>query len=96
MAGSSSIVKLFRRASFPSVNPQWHEKSDEVIENLDSTEDWEAGEQTHRASDQAELSFQRQFDIPLNLVVAGGDKVDLDQVQWRKPFGRGWKRRQRF
>ena len=59
-----------------------------MIENLDSAEDGKAGEETHGASDKAELSFQCQFDVPLNLVVAGRDKVDLDQVQRRKPFGR--------
>ena len=52
-----------------------------MIENLDSAEDGKPGEETHGASDKAELSFQCQFDIPLNLVVAGRDKVDLDQVQ---------------
>ena len=80
--GCCSIV------SFPSVNPERRKKGDEVIENLDSAEDGEASEETHGASDKAELSFQCQFDVPLNLVVAGRDKVDLDQVQWEKPFGR--------
>ena len=52
-----------------------------MIENLDSAEDGEASEETHGATDKAELSFQCQFDVPLNHIIAGRDKVDLDPLQ---------------
>ena len=77
----------FGQNSFNSGNSERHEELEDVVDDLDPAEDGEAGEETHGASDKAELSFQCQFDVPLNLVVAGRDKVDLDQVQWREPFG---------
>ena len=52
----------------------------------------EASEEAHGASDEAELSLKSQLSISHNLIVAGGHKVDLDQVQRWKLFWRRWNR----
>ena len=73
-------VQLFDSVSvsFGPSDPQWHEEPDQIKENLDPTEDGEAGEEAHGASNQPELSLQSQLSISLDLIVAGRHKEDLD------------------
>ena len=50
-----------------------------VVDNLNPTEDGEAGEEPHGATDEAELGLQGHLHIPLNLIIGGGVEVNLDQ-----------------
>ena len=59
-----------------------------VVENLDgkvddfnSTDDGEASEETHGASDGADLSFKVSFLIPLDLVEGSRVKEDLHKLK---------------
>ena len=53
-------------------------------------EDGEPSEESHGASNEAELSLQSQLSVSLDLIVAGRHKVDLDQVQRGEIFWRSW------
>ena len=55
-----------------------HEELADVVDNLNPTEDGEAGEEPHGATDEAELGLQGHLHIPLYLVVGGSVEVDLD------------------
>ena len=75
------------------INPskaEWHKKLYETVNDLDPTEDGEAGEEPHGAANEAELGLQGHLHILLYLVVGGRVKVDMDQLQggWLK--GGGW------
>ena len=61
--------------------PEWHEQFDCEVDNLDPTEDGEAGEEPHGAADEAELGLQGHLHISLYLVVGRRVEVDLDQLQ---------------
>ena len=54
------------------------EELDGVVDDLDTTEDGEAGEESHGAADEAELGLQGHLHISLHLVVGGRVEVDLD------------------
>ena len=71
---------------------QWHEEFDGELDNLDSTEDGEAGEEAHGAADEAELGLQGHLHIPLYLVIGGRVEVDLDQLQGGVVDGGSWGR----
>ena len=60
---------------------QWHEQFYDELDNLDPTENGEAGEEPHGATDEAKLGLQGHLHIPLYLVIGGRVKVDLDQLQ---------------
>ena len=55
-----------------------HEELHNIVDDFDSTEDGEAGEEAHGTANEAELGLQGHLHIPLYLVVGGGVKVDLD------------------
>ena len=59
-----------------------HEEFDGEVDDLDPTEDGEAGEEPHGAADKAELGLQGHLYIPLYLVIGGRVKVNLYQLQW--------------
>ena len=60
---------------------QGHEELAGVVDDLDPTEDGEAGEEPHGAADEAELGLQGHLHILLYFVIGGRVKVDLDQLQ---------------
>ena len=64
-----------------SSDSKWHDKFDSKVDNLDPTEDGEACEKPHGATDEAELGLQGHLHILLYLVIGGRVKVDLDQLQ---------------
>ena len=67
-----------------------HEELDGVVDDLDPTEDGEAGEESHGAADEAELGLQGHLHIPLYLVIGRSVEVDLDQLQGSKGYGGIW------
>ena len=58
-----------------------YEEHDYEVDNLNPTEDGEAGEKPHGAADEAELGLQGHLHILLNLIIGGCVKVYLDQLQ---------------
>ena len=54
---------------------------EEVVDNLNPTEDGEASEETHCSSDEAKLGFQGHLLVLLHIVVGGGVKEDFDEVE---------------
>ena len=58
-----------------------HEQFDGKVDDLDPTEDGEAGEEPHGAADEAELGFQCHLHVSLYLVIGGRVEVDLYQLQ---------------
>ena len=56
------------------------EQSGKEIHNLDSTDDGEAGEKSHGASDDPELSLQGHFPVLLYLIKGRCVKVYLNQL----------------
>ena len=58
-----------------------HEELADIVDNLNPTEDGEAGEEPHGAADEAKLGLQGHLHIPLYLVVGGRVEIDLDQFQ---------------
>ena len=68
-------------------NSHGHEEFDGEVDDLDPTEDGEAGEEPHGAADEAELGLQGHLHIPLYLVIGGRVKVDLDQLQGSELYG---------
>ena len=69
---------------------KWDEKLHCKVDDLDPTEDGEAGEEPHGAANEAKLGLQGHLHIPLYLVVGGSVKVDLDQLQGGGLEGGGW------
>ena len=65
-----------------SGRPERHEELADVVDDLNPTEDGEAGEEPHGAADEAELGLQGHLHITLYLVVGGRIEVDLDQLHW--------------
>ena len=57
------------------------ESLDGKVDDFNSTDDGEASEETHGASDEADLVLQLDLLIPLDLVKGGCVKKDLDQLQ---------------
>ena len=55
---------------------------EDKVENLDPTKDGEACEEPHGAANEAELGLQGHLHIPLNVVIGGRVKIDLDQFHW--------------
>ena len=53
---------------------------EDVVDDLDPTEDGEASEETHRSSDEAKLGFQGHLLVLFHFVVGGGVKEDLNEV----------------
>ena len=58
-----------------------HEELDGVVDDLDPTEDGEAGEEPHGATDEAKLGLQGHLHVPLYLVIGGRVEEDLDNLQ---------------
>ena len=64
----------------------WTERINQSINQMtrnqliNEPEDRKSREKTHGASNHAKLSLQGQFSISFNLIVAGGDEVNLDQL----------------
>ena len=69
---------------------QRHEELHEVVDDLNPTEDGEAGEEPHGAADEADLSCKGHLDISLYLVIGGCVEVDLDQLQGSGLYRRVW------
>ena len=63
-----------------SHHPERGKELDGVVDDLDPAEDGEASEETHRSSDEAKLGFQGHLLVLFHLVVGGGVKEDLDEV----------------
>ena len=78
-------VKIFPWCS------EWHEELDDIVDDLDPTEDGEAGEEPHGSTDEAELGLQGHLHIPLYLVVGCRVEVDLDQLQFSILDGGSWR-----
>ena len=55
-------------------------KLDGIEDNLDPTEDGEAGEEPHGATNDTKLGLQGHLHVPLYLVIGGCVEVDLDQL----------------
>ena len=56
-------------------------KLDGIVDDLDPTEDGEAGEEPHGAADEAELGLQGHLHISLNFIISGRVKVDLEKIK---------------
>ena len=60
----------------------WAEENlDGKIDHFNPTDDREAREKTHGASNKADLILNFDLHIPLNLIKGGGVKEDLNQLQ---------------
>ena len=57
-----------------------YEELASVVDDLDPTEDGEAGEEPHGAADETESCLCGDLHIPLNLVEGGCVEVNLDQL----------------
>ena len=75
-----SSNRFFSRPAGPG-GSEGREELDGVEDDLDPTEDGEAGEESHGAAGEAELGLQGHLHIPLYLVIGRCVKVDLDQLQ---------------
>ena len=64
-----------------SRDPEGREEFDQVVNDLNATEDGEAGEEPHGAADEAELGHQGHLHILLYLVIGGSVEEDLNQRQ---------------
>ena len=62
----------------PFMDSHGHDEFYSKVDNLDTTEDGEAGEEPHGAADETDLGGQSHLHIPFNLVIGGRVKVDLD------------------
>ena len=69
---------------------QGHDKFSSIVENLNPTEDGEAGEEPHGATNEAELGLQGHLNVPLYLVVGGRVEVDLNQLEGPVDQGGLW------
>ena len=69
---------------------KWDEKLHGEVDDLNPTEDGEAGEEPHGAADEAELGLQGHLHIPLYLVIGGSVEVDLDQLQGNVVYSGSW------
>ena len=67
-----------------------HEELAGKVDDLDPTEDGEAGEEPHGATNEAKLGLQGHLHIPLYHVIGGCVKVDLDQLQGAILYGGSW------
>ena len=82
----TSIIDFNQSEFLPQIrfpDPQGQKQFNGVVDNLDPTEDGEAGEESHGATDEAELGLQGHLHILLYLVICGRVKVDLYQLQGR-------------
>ena len=55
-----------------------HEELADVVDDLDPAEDGEAGEESHGATNEAELGLQGYLYVSLYLVIGGRVEVNLD------------------
>ena len=62
-------------------NSARHQELPSKVADLDCTEDGEAGEEPHRASNQAELARHCHLHVPLDHVEGGSTEIYLDQLQ---------------
>ena len=60
------------------------EKFSNEVDNLHCTEDGEAGEESHGAADQTQLSIDCDLHISFYVVIGPRVKVDLNHFQWHK------------
>ena len=60
------------------IDSHGHDEFYSKVDNLNPTEDGEAGEEPHGAADETNLGGQSHLHIPFNLVIGGRVKVDLD------------------
>ena len=67
-----------------------HKQFDSKVDDLNPTEDGEAGEEAHGAADEAKLGLQGHLHILLYLVIGGRVEVDLDQLQGGGLKAGGW------
>ena len=76
-----SYLKLY--VNDATIPPEYerHKQFDGEVDDLDPTEDGEAGEESHGAADKAELGFQGHLHVLLDIIVGGCVKVDLNQLQ---------------
>ena len=58
-----------------------HKKHEDKVDDLNPTEDGEAGEEPHGAANHADKGLKSDLYVLLNLVIRGSVEVDLDQVQ---------------
>ena len=63
------------------IHTEREEKLDGKVDDLHSGEEGEAGEEPHRAADEAELGLHRHLLIFLYLVVGRRPEVDLNKLQ---------------
>ena len=57
------------------------EESSNVVDNLHSTEDGEAGEESHGAADQTQLGVDGHLHISLYVVISTSVKIDLNHLR---------------
>ena len=76
-----SYLKLY--VNDATIPPEYerHKQFDGEVDDLDPTEDGEAGEESHGAADEAKLGLQGDLHIPLNLVIGGRVEENLNQLQ---------------
>ena len=82
---------LFVQTHLHPRDSEWHKELDGKVDNLDTTEDGEAREEPHGASNEAKLGLQGHLDVSLYLVKRRCVKVDLDQLQTPIMDGGCWK-----
>ena len=69
--------------TFPFLNIQGNhpEKSfRQKVDDLDTADDWESCEKSHRASDETQLCFHFHFLVPLDVVKGRSVKEDLNNL----------------
>ena len=64
-------------SQFSLCDSQRHKELDGVVDNLNPTENGEAGEETHGSADDSNLGSESHLDIPLYLIIGGSVEVDL-------------------
>ena len=52
-----------------------------MVDDLDPTEDGEAGEESHVAADEGDEGGERDLHVPLHDVVSGRADVEVDNLQ---------------
>ena len=63
------------------VQSEGEKKLGEEIENFDTTQDGEAGEEPHVAADEGDEGGKRDLHVPLHDVVSGRADVEVDNLQ---------------
>ena len=57
-----------------------------MVDDLDPTEDGEAGEESHVAADEGDEGGERDLHVPLHDVVSGRADVEVDNLQGIEVF----------